>query len=67
MKNPKPEEEKIIKNIRNLFRLKKELNYTAIKDIGNLFRLEKKLKQLKIEYLEILKIFLSMKKKIITN
>ena len=67
MKNPRPEEEKIIKNIRNLFRLKKELNYTAIKDIGNLFRLEKKLKQLKIEYLEILKIFLSMKKKIITN
>ena len=67
MKNPRPEEEKIIKNIRNLFRLKKELNYTAIKDIGNHFRLEKKLKQLKIEYLEILKIFLSMKKKIITN
>ena len=67
MKNPRPEEEKIIENIRNLFRLKKELNYTAIKDIRNLFRLEKKLKQLKIEYLEILKIFLSMKKKIITN
>ena len=31
MKNPRPEEEKIIENIRNLFRLKKELNYTAIK------------------------------------
>ena len=28
------EEENIIKNIRNLFRLKKELNYTAIKDIN---------------------------------
>ena len=39
----------IIKDIRNLFRLKKELNYTAIKDIRNLFRLEKKVKQLKIE------------------
>ena len=27
-----PEEENIIKDIRNLFRLKKELNYTAIKN-----------------------------------
>ena len=32
------EEENIIKDIRNLFRLKKEKNYTAIKDIRNLFR-----------------------------
>ena len=34
MENPRPEEEKIIKHIdiRNLFRLKKELNYTAMKD-----------------------------------
>ena len=31
--NPRPEEEKTIKDIRNLFRLQKELNYTAIKDI----------------------------------
>ena len=31
------EEEKIIKDMRNLFRLKKELNYTAIKRIRNLF------------------------------
>ena len=30
------EEESIIKDIRNLFRLKKELNYTTIKDIRNL-------------------------------
>ena len=29
MKNPRLEEEKIIKDIRNMFRLKKELNYTA--------------------------------------
>ena len=47
MKDPRPEEEKIIENIRNLFRLKKELNYTAIKDIRNLFRLEKKTKAIK--------------------
>ena len=68
MKSLSLEEEKIIKDVRNLFRLKEELNYTAIKDIRNLFRLGKKLKQLKIEYLEILRIFLSMeKKKIIIN
>ena len=34
------EEENIIKSIRNLFRLKKELNYTAIKNMRNLFRQE---------------------------
>ena len=35
------EEEKIVKDIKNLFRLKKVLNYIAIKDIRNLFRQEK--------------------------
>ena len=35
------EEEIIIKDIRNLFRLKKELNYAAIRDVRNLHRLEK--------------------------
>ena len=52
MENPnlRPEEENVIKDVRNVFRLKKELNYTAIKDITNLFRLEIKLKRLKIEY-----------------
>ena len=39
MKNPRLEEEKVIKDIRNLFRLKKEQNETAIKDIINLFRI----------------------------
>ena len=34
-----------------------------IKDMRNLFRQKKKLEQLKIEYQEILRIFLSMKKK----
>ena len=61
MKKLSLEEENIIKDIGNLFILKKELNYLAIKDIRNFFRLEKK--QLKMEYLEILRIFLSMKKK----
>ena len=62
MENSRPEEEIIIKYIRNLFRLKRELNYTAIKEI--FLNEKKKLKQLKIKYLEMLRIFLSMKKKI---
>ena len=37
VENPKSEEEKIIKDIRNLFRLKKELNCTANNDRGNRF------------------------------
>ena len=41
-------EENKIKDIRNLFRLKKELNYTSIKDIRNLFRLEKSHYKVKI-------------------
>ena len=48
MENLSPKEENIIKNIRNLFRLKKEQNYTVVKDIKNLLRLKKKLKGLKI-------------------
>ena len=47
MENLMPEEENVIKNTRNLFTLKKELNYTAIKDIRNLFRLEEETKGIK--------------------
>ena len=47
IKNLRPKEGNIIKDIRNLFRLKEELNYTAIKDITNLFRLEKETKAIK--------------------
>ena len=47
MENPRPEEEKIIKDIRNPFRLKKEQNDTAIKDIRNLFRIKKEIKGIK--------------------
>ena len=39
MENPRSELGKIIKDIRNLFRLKKEQNDTATNDIKNLFRL----------------------------
>ena len=35
------EEENIIKDIRNLFRLKTERNYTTVTDTRNLFRQEK--------------------------
>ena len=41
IENPRSEEEKIIKDIRNLCRRKKELNDPAIKDIRNIFRLKK--------------------------
>ena len=47
MENSRPEEEKIIKDTINLFRLRKELNDTAIIDIKNLFRLEKETKAIK--------------------
>ena len=46
MKNSRPEE-KIIKDMRKLLTLEKELNYTAIKDIRNLFRREKETKVIK--------------------
>ena len=55
------EEGNIIKDIGNLFRLKKELNYTVIKDTRNLFRLEKETKAIKDRILR--DIFLSMKRK----
>ena len=47
MENQRPEEENIIKGIRNLFRLKKELNYNTIKDLRNLLRQEKETKTIK--------------------
>ena len=49
------EEENIIKDIRNLFRLKKEQNYTAVKDIRNLFRQEKETKAIKDRILRDIK------------
>ena len=41
IENPRSEEEKIIKDIRNFFRLDKELNDTAINDIKAFFRIKK--------------------------
>ena len=56
------EEETRIKDIRNIFTLNNELNYTAFKYTRNSFRIKKETKAIEIEYLEILRIFLSMKK-----
>ena len=67
IENPRSEEEKIIKYIRNHFRLKKQLNYTAIKDLRNLFRREKNTKAIEDRILIDIKNFLSMKKKITIN
>ena len=55
MKNPRPEQEKIIKSIRNLFRLKKEQNGTAIKSVKIIFRLKRKNKGIKHKVLRNIK------------
>ena len=49
--------------MRNLFRLKKEQNYTAVNDIRNLFRLRKDMKGIKDIVLRNIRNFLIMKKK----
>ena len=55
MENPRLEKEKILKDARILFRLKKELNYTAIKNIRNLFRIEKETKAIEDRILRYFK------------
>ena len=69
MRNPRPEEENIIKDIRNHFRLKKELNYTAVKDIRNIFKLEKETEAIKDRILRDIKNLFEheKEKKIIIN
>ena len=49
------EEGKIIKDIKNLFRIKKEQNYIAITDVTNLFRQEKEAKAIKDRILRDIK------------
>ena len=53
----------MIKNIRNLFRLKKGQNYTAAKDIRNLFRSEKETKPIKDRILRHIKNLFDHEKK----
>ena len=47
MKNLTPEWDNIIEDITNLFRLKKELNYTGVKDIKIFLKKEKETKAIK--------------------
>ena len=47
MENLRLEEEKIIQDTRNFFKLKKQKKYTIIKDIRNIYRLEKEIKVIK--------------------
>ena len=55
MENLRSEEKNKIKDIKNLFRLNKELNYTALKDIKHLFRWEKETKAMKDRILRDIK------------
>ena len=63
MESLSPKEEDIIKDIRNLFRLKKEQSYTAVKDIKNLFRLKKEIKGIKDIVLKNIKNLFEYEKK----
>ena len=61
MDNPSPEEENIIKDVRNLFRLgnlKKKQLVLQLKTKDTFLDQKNKIKQLKIEHLEILETFL---------
>ena len=51
VENPTPEEGKITEDIKNLFRLKKELNDNPIRDITNLFKQQKETKAIKYRIL----------------
>ena len=51
MENPRPEEGKMTEDIKNLFRLRKELNDNLIRDITNLFKQEKETKAIKYRIL----------------
>ena len=55
MENPRAEEENIIQNTRNLFRLKMEINYSVIRYITNLYWLEKETKAMKDRILRDIK------------
>ena len=56
------EEENIIKDIVNLFRLKKKLKYTIFIDIKSLFRLEKETKAIKDRILTAIQNFFEHQK-----
>ena len=55
MKNPRFEEGKIIKDVRNLFSLKEKMNYIANQNKINLFRREIESKEIKDRILSDIK------------
>ena len=55
MESSRSKEKNITKDRRNHFRLRKEIDYTAIKDIRNLYRLEKDTKAIKDRVLRDIK------------
>ena len=55
MKNPRFEEGKIIKDVRNLFSLKEKMNYIANQNKINLFRQEIESKEIKDRILSDIK------------
>ena len=57
------EEQNVIKDIGNLFRLKKEQNCAAVKDIRNLFRQDKESKSVKDRILRDIKNLFQHEKK----
>ena len=57
------EEESIIKDVRNLFRLTKNLIILQLQIYEAFLDQKKKLKQLKIEYLEILRVYFEHEEK----
>ena len=63
METARPEEEKIIKDIKKIFRLKNTKLHCNQRYTKSVQASKRNLKQLKIEYSEILRILLSMKKK----
>ena len=67
LKKIKAIEDNFIKDVRNLFKLKKEIDGTTIKDIRYLFRLNKENETMKDRVIKILETFLSMKKKFSKN
>ena len=54
-------------DVRNLFRLKKETNDTAVQDEGNLFRIKKENKTIKNRVIRDVRNLLDMNKKVIIN
>ena len=64
MESSSLEGENTIQDVRNLFRLKKEIDYTTVKDKKSLFRLKKENKVIKDRILRDIRIvFWSLKKK----